>query len=376
MSVASLALVLALGADPGTIAIGVYGPLTGNAAAGGRSQLQGAQLAAEEINAAGGVLGKKLVLVEGDDEAKPEKGAQVVKDMLAKGVVALVGPVNTGVANATLGLANERKVPLLVSAATGNKVNELFVDSPDNYVFRVAASDLLQSSLIVREAIEARGYKRPAILCDDTPYGQQGKARLEAALERRGLKPVSVGVFKVNDKDMSAQVKAAKAAGADVLLSYGMGAEMAQVARSLEKAAWKAPIIGSWQLCSAAFLENAGPYGDGALMPQTFIESGAVARQAQFAEAFRKKHGVAHIAMGPAGAQGYDAVKLVAQAVAQAKSTDGAKVKAALENLEATYDGAIGLFTHPFTSNDHEGIKKPQVAWGMAKAGVVVPATR
>lgn len=66
----------------------------------------------------------------------------------------------------------------------------------------------------------------------------------------------------------------------------------------------------------------------------------------------------------------------VAQAVAQAKSTEGAKVKAALENLEATYDGAIGRFTRPFTSNDHEAIKKPQVAWGMAKGGVVVPATR
>ncbi|GEJ55734.1 ABC transporter substrate-binding protein [Anaeromyxobacter diazotrophicus] len=375
MSLAALALTLAAAAaDPGSIAVGVYGPLTGNAAAGGISQLQGARLAADEINAAGGVLGKKLVVVEGDDEANPEKGAQLVKGMIERGVAAVLGPVNTGVANASLALANQHKVPLIVAVATGNKVNELFVESPDNYVFRLAASDLTQSALVVREAVEVRGFKRPALFCDDTPYGQQGKARIEAALDKRGLKPVSVGIFKVNDRDMSRQVKEAKAAGADVILSYGMGAEMAQVARALEKAAWKAPIIGSWQLSSAAFLEGAGPYGEGTLMPQTFIEAGATGRGAQFAEAYRKKYGVAHIPMGPAGAQGYDAMKLVALAIAQAKSAQGPQVKAALENLQAPYDGAIGRFVRPFSSNDHEGIKKAQIGWGVAKGGQVVPA--
>src|SRR6185369_3717636 len=165
-------------------------------------------------------------LVDADDEARPEKGVQVVKDLLDKEhVVALVGPGNTGVANAVAALANERHVPLVVPSATGNKVNELFAETPANHVFRLAASDAVQSSMMVTEAFAARGRAKAAILADDSPYGAQGRARVEALIAKRGLSPAYVGTFKVGDRDMVPQVTAAKAAGADVVLLYALGAE-------------------------------------------------------------------------------------------------------------------------------------------------------
>ncbi|MFL5272955.1 MAG: ABC transporter substrate-binding protein [Anaeromyxobacteraceae bacterium] len=368
-----LALAAAAG-DGGPIAIGSCFPLSGGSAALGAALGNGAHLAAEEINAAGGVLGRKLALVDADDEARPEKGVQAVKDLLDREhVVALVGPGNTGVANALATLANERHVPLVVPSATGNKVNELFAEAPANYVFRLAASDAVQSSMMVTEAFAARGRSKAAILADDSPYGAQGRARVEALIAKRGLAPAYVGTFKVGDRDMIPQVTAAKAAGADVILLYALGAEAAAVARSLEKIGWRAEVIGTWNLSNPAFLEGAGLFGDGAVTPQTFVEAGASEpAQEQFVAGYRKRYGVAHVAMAPAAAQAYDAVHLLALAIAQARSTDAAKVKAALENLEATYEGATGSYFAPWRPDDHEAVTPANVVWGKVKGGAIV----
>jgi branched-chain amino acid transport system substrate-binding protein len=341
----------------------------------GISMRDGAQLAVDEVNAAGGVLGRPLALVAVDDEAKPDKGAQAVKDLVEKErVVALVGPGNTGVANASTQLANERHLPHVVSAATGNPVNELFAKSPDNYVFRLAASDAIQSEMLVTEAFVARGLKKVALLCDDSPYGTQGRARVEALVAKRGSALAYVGTFKVGDVDMTAQLAAAKAAGAEGLLLYALGAEDAMIARSLEKLGWRVPMIGTWQLCNPANLTRAGPYGEGATMPQTFIEVGASEpKQLAFVAAFRKRFGVEHVAMAPSAAQSYDAVHLLALAMKQAGTTDGPKVKAAMEALEGTYDGATGSYDAPWRPDDHEAVTQGNVVWGMVKNGAVVP---
>ncbi|HET9596294.1 MAG TPA: ABC transporter substrate-binding protein, partial [Anaeromyxobacteraceae bacterium] len=261
-----LALLAVTAAEP--IRIGFYAPLSGGSAPLGQALRNGARLAVEEVNAAGGVLGRPLALVERDDEARPEKGAAVVKELVdAERVVALVGPGNTGVANASTGLAQERKIPHLVPSATGNKVNELFAEFPQSYVFRLAASDAVQSQMMVTEAFAARGLTRVALLCDESPYGAQGRARVEALVARRGAALAYVGTFKVGDKDMSTQVAAARAAGSQAILLYALGAEAAAVARALEKLAWRVPVLGTWNLSNPGYLKDAGPYGEGALTP-------------------------------------------------------------------------------------------------------------
>ncbi len=371
----AVAALVAAAAGDDAIRIGAYGPLSGGSAAKGNAFKNGAHLAAEEINAAGGVLGRKIVLVDGDDEAKPEKCIQVVKSFVEKEhVVAIVGGANTSVCGASTQLTNERHVPHIFTAGTGNKVNELFAQFPQNYVFRIGASDTLQCEMMVTEAFAARGKTKAALLCDDAPLGVQGRARIEALIAKRGFKPAYVGTFKVGDADMTAQVKAARAAGAEVLLLVAQGAEAAAVARSLEKIGWKVPIIGTWNLSNPEFLERAGPYGEGAVAPQTFIEASATEPgELKFIEGYRKLTGKPHVDMGPAAAQAYDAVHFLALAIAQAGSTDGAKVKAALEDLKGTYDGATGSYFGPWRPDGHEVVSS-NVVLGVVKGGAMVRA--
>ncbi len=359
------------------IKIGVYGPFTGGSAGMGVSMRNGADMAAEEINKAGGILGQKVVLVERDDEAKNERGAQIMQEFLEKEkVVAVLGPINTGVADNSTRYANEKKVPVIINASAGAKVNEYFAPGADNYIFRLAASDILQTELIVREAIDIRKYKKPALICDDTNYGQGGCTKLKAALSKRNLNPVSVGKFKIKDTDMTAQVQEAKAAGADVLLVYGIGPELAALANSLDRIGWKVDMLGGWTISMEAFIKNAGKNGNGASAPLTFIEGDlSNPRQKAFVETYHVKYNQNPIAVAVAAAQGYDSLYLLKAAIEQAKSTDGAKIKDALENLRAPFNGITGTYGRPFSPTDHEAVTEQVVKMGVVSDGTVVPKT-
>lgn len=378
MSLLAAAALLLATAAAQPIKIGVYGPFTGGSAGMGLSMRNGVRLAAEEINAAGGVLGRSIELVEYDDEARNERAGQIMQALLGKDhVVAILGPINTGVADAALRYPNEKKVPELINVSAGAKVNELFSVYPENYVFRISAGDPIQSEMIVAEAIGKRRYRKPAVLCDDTNYGQNGRLKIEAALARRGVKPVHVAKFRIRDTDMTAQLQEARAAEADVLLVYGIGPELAAVANSMARIGWRVDIIGSWTLSMAAFIQNAGKNGEGAAMPQTFIEAGAsTPAQRRFLEAYWKKFDEKPIAVAVAAAQGYDSMQLMARAIAQAASTDGPKIKAALEDLHGTYVGVIGTFTRPFSRTDHEAVRAEHVTMGVVKGGLVTPPAR
>ena len=359
------------------IKIGVYGPFSGGSAPMGVSMRNGAKIAVEEINAAGGVLGKQITLVDRDDEAKNERGGQIMQELLDKeGVVAVLGPANTGVANASTQYTNQKKIPQIINIAAGAKVNEFFATNPENYIFRIAANDDIQSKVIVGQALK-RGAKKPALLCDDTNYGQNGREKMEAVLAAAGVKPVYVGKFKLKDSDMTAQLQEAKAAGADVILAYGIGPELAAVSNSMDRISWKVPMIGSWTLSMSNYTTNAGKNGNGTMMPQTFIESVATsAKQQAFLKAYKDKFNESPISSAVSAAQGYDSVYLLKLAIEQAQSTDGPKIKNALENLNATYEGLTGTYTKPFSTTDHEAVKEANVMLGMVQDGKIISSDK
>ena len=357
--------------DP--IKIGVYSPFTGGSSPMGLSMRDGVRLAAEEINAAGGVLGRKIQLVERDDQAVNERGAQMMQELISsEHVVAVLGPTNTGVAKASYRYPEQAKVPMLVNVSAGAPINELFKEFPDNYLFRIAASDDVQAEMIVKEAVDKEGLKKVAILADDTNYGQNGREKIEQSLDKRSTKAVYVGKFKIKDTDMTPQLQEARAAGAEALLVYGIGPELAQLANGMQKLGWKVPMIGGWTLSMSNFIDAATTNGDGALMPETFIQNSATSDMAKkFIAAYQAKFNVQRIPVAVAAAQGYDSLQLIARAIEQAKSTDGPKIKAALENLEHPYEGVIATFTKPFSATDHEAIKPDQVVMGVVKGGQV-----
>ena len=365
----------AFAADP--IKIGVDGPFTGGSSSMGVSMRDGVRLATEEINKAGGVLGRQIQLVERDDEAKNERGAQIAQELINKEkVVAVVGYINTGVGLASERFFQDAKIPVMNNVATGSVLTHQFDDQPENYVFRNAANDSIQAPMIAEEAVGKRGFKKVAILADSTNYGQLGRADLEKALALKGIKPVAVEKFNIKDVDMTAQLLKAKEAGAEVILTYGIGPELAQIANGMTKLGWKVPMIGSWTLSMANYIDNAGPGGEGARMPQTFIQEPTTPKRQSFIISYLKTFNPKNARMDSpvSAAQGYDSVYLLAAAIKQAGSTDGPKIKDALENLKAPVDGVVTTYNKPFSKGDHEAITANIPVFGEVKGTRVVYA--
>ncbi len=357
-----------------TIKIGVIGPFTGGSSSMGVSMRDGVRMAAKEINASGGILGKKIELVERDDEAKNERGVQIAQEFINKTqVVAAVGYINTGVALASQRFFQEAKIPVMNNVATGTLITKQFEKEPENYVFRNAAADAIQAPMIVDEAVTRRGFKKVAILADSTAYGDLGRKDLTAALAAKGITPVADEKFNIKDVDMTAQLLKAKEAGAEVILTYAIGPELAQIANGMSKLGWKKPIIGSWTLSMANFIDTAGKNGDGATMPQTFIQDASTAKRKEFIAAYLKefKPKKDRIDSPVSAAQGYDSIFLLAAAMKQAGTTDGPKVREALENLNAKVDGIVTVYNKPFSKTDHEAITSNIPVMGEVKAGRV-----
>ena len=378
-SMVAMMLSASLGFAADDIKIGVTGPYTGGSSSMGVSMREGVKIAIEEINKNGGVLGAKLVAVERDDEAKNERGVQIAEELINKEkVVATVGFINTGVALASQRLYEEAKIPVMNNVATGSIVTKQFLppEFPDNYIFRNSANDSIQAQMIVEEAITRRKFTKVAILADSTNYGQLGKDDLTKALAAKNITPVAVEKFNIKDVDMTAQLLKAKEAGAEVILTYGIGPELAQIANGMTKLGWKVPMIGSWTLSMSNFIDNAGPGGEGARMPETFIQEPNTQKRKAFIDAYLKnvkpKNG--RIESPVSAAQAYDSIYLLAAAIKQAGSTDGKKIKDALENLQDKVEGVVTVYNKPFNKDDHEAITLNIPVFGEVKGGKVVYA--
>jgi branched-chain amino acid transport system substrate-binding protein len=376
---ASLMLAAGLSFAADAIKLGVTGPYTGGSSSMGVSMRDGVKMAVSEINKAGGVLGRQFQIIERDDESKNERGVQIAQELINKEqVVATLGFINTGVALASQRFYQEAKIPVFNNVATGSVVTQQFKapEFPDNYIFRNAAHDSIQAPMIVEEAITRRGFKKVAILADSTNYGQLGREDLEKALAAKGVKAVAVEKFNIKDVDMTAQLLKAKEAGAEVVLTYGIGPELAQIANGMTKLGWKVPMIGSWTLSMANYIDNAGPGGEGARMPQTFIQEANTMKRKAFIENYLKtfKPKNNRIDSPVSAAQGYDSVYLLAAAIKQAGTTEGPKVREALENLQTKVEGVVTTYEKPFTHDDHEAITANIPVFGEVKGSRVVYA--
>jgi branched-chain amino acid transport system substrate-binding protein len=357
--------------------IGLSGPFTGGSYSLGAGIRDGAKLAGEEINAAGGIdVGgtKRLIqFIERDDQANNELGKKIAQELAAEQkVIATVGFANTGVALTSQFYYQMAGIPVMNCVATGTKVTKQFA-SP-NYIFRNSANDTLQSAMIAQEAVMRRGFKRVAIFADTTNYGQLGRADLEVALWVREAIPVNIEMFKIGETNMQPMLTRAKEAGAEVILTYGQGPELAQIANGMEKLGWKVPMIGSWTLSSGSYIDMAGANSEGTVMPETFIQAPTNPKIAAFISAYQKRFNVSRMPSPVSAAQCYDAVYLLAAAIEQAKSANGAKILEAMENLQKRVNGVVTTYDHPFSATNHEAISSNIPVMGIIKDGRVVPA--
>jgi branched-chain amino acid transport system substrate-binding protein len=175
---------------------------------------------------------------------------------------------------------------------------------------------------------------------------------------------------------MTAQLLKAKQAGAEIVLTYGIGPELAQIANGMEKIGWHVPIVGSWTLAMANFVDNAGKNGEGTRMPQTFIQDGDTPKRKAFIDAYLKAYNPQGGRMPSAvsAAQGYDSIYLLAAAIKQAGSTEGPKIAAALENLNEKIEGVVTTYNKPYSRTDHEAINFENTKFGEVRGGRVILA--
>jgi branched-chain amino acid transport system substrate-binding protein len=373
-----------------TLKIALTGPFSGGSAPMGTSARDGSKLAIAELNAAGGlpVGGKKLKIefIERDDEAKNERGAIIAQELAAMpDLSGVIGSVNTGVVMAGDKHLQDAGITKIICPAAGSASLTQWADKPGQpgpkelSIFRFAAHDGIQSAMVIEEAI-ARKYTKVALLHDATNYGVSGRDDMLDQIKKQGnkLQVVATEKFNIGDKDMSAQLLKAKALGAQAVLIWGIGPELAAVSNGMAKLGWKAPLIGGWTLSMSNYIDNAGANANGTLMPQTFIEEPINARAKSFIEAYHKAYGVTRIPSPVSAAQGYDAVLLFAAAVKQAGSTDTRKIKAALEDLKEPVDGVIARWQRPYSKwnpadfTTHEAFRREQTVMGMVKDGRVV----
>jgi len=365
-----IALAQAARSAPAPLKIGVIGPFTGPSSDFGVPMRNGIELAAEEINAAGGYLGRTLQLVIKDDQGNPDAGLKGSQELAAEGAIATIGFCNTGVAMKSLDVFQNAKVPLIVPCATGTPVTGKF-PGPTSYIFRTSAKDSIQAPFVVDDLVK-RGWTKVAIFADTTGYGEAGLKDVEAALASKNLKATHVARFPLGVKDLKESLTAARGAGANVVFSYTVGQENAVIANGRRELKWDVPQVGAWPLSFPFFIEGAPQAAEGSLMAQTFIAEPSNERRASFLSAYARKYNQ-KMAVPMAAAQGYDATYLLTYALFGIRNGkfDGPLVKAALENIPRVYYGVVATYERPFSAEDKDAITQNMLVMGKVKAGAV-----
>lgn len=314
----------------------------------------GFEAAIEDINKAGGIMGRKVVGVVRDDQGTPPKAIQNMTELLdSEKVQAVVGPANSGNALAWLHLPQQKKIPTIVPIATGTEITTRYADKAQNYLFRVSMVDREQVALLGAYAVKSSKDKKIAILADSTGYGQGGIKDATDILALHGVKPVAVEKYGPKDTDITSQLSKIRTAGADTVIVYGIADGTAQVLRSMEKINYMPTTLGTWGNLSSLLPKMAGEKLSEHLILAASTTEDTNAKTKALGERVRKNFPT--LTTFPCAAQSYDSVMLIAAAMKQANSTDGEKVAAALENLTKA-EGVIKTYEKPFSKTQHEGL--------------------
>lgn len=357
MSAMALGTLTACGSDSGgtsnkPIKVAVITTLSGGSAQLGLQSRDGARLAVKQINADGGIAGRKIELKEYDGQLQPEvvvraatRAASVDK------AVAIIGPHSTGEALALGPVSARLKIPFITpSAAT----TEVTVDQP--YAFRTTVVNREMAAAVVDFAL-AKGAKKPALLHDNGGFGTAFAKDLEAGLEKNGTKAVSSQEFPVNATDMTAQIQKIKQAGADSVLFGCSGGNDAGLAyRQMVDAGLKIPVYGS----SCVVQGDAVRVGGDAIkqLPGIFAVVGfdnTKSKAKKFIEEYNAEFGEAPTYEYSSAA--YDGVMMLAEALKKTKGEGGEKLKAALEEV-TDYDPVDGKdgATSGFAPDKHDAL--------------------
>jgi len=319
------------------IPIGEFASLTGGSASFGQSSHKGTELAVEEINAAGGVLGKKLKLITEDDQSQAGQPATIVRKLISQDkVVAILGEVASSKSLEAAPICQQNKIPMITPASTNPKVTEV-----GDYIFRICFIDPFQGTVMSKFA-RSKGWKKIAVLTDVKQDYSVGLAEFFVKdFTANGGEIVRDQKYSTGDKDFKPQLTSIKAAKPDAIFIPGYYAEVALIGKQARLLGIKVPLLGGDGWVGDSLLKVAGNSLDGSFFSCHFSADEQSPDTQNFVAKFKAKYGEIPDDMA---ALGYDSAMILADAIKRAGTTDSAKLRDAIAATK-DHDGITGNIT-------------------------------
>ncbi|MDR3588246.1 MAG: ABC transporter substrate-binding protein [Negativicutes bacterium] len=312
------------------IKIGALFELTGGQSAFGTSSLNGVSLALKEINAKGGLLGKKLVLVNGDNKSEPSEAANAITKLITQDkVVAVVGSTTSSNTIAASAVAMSNKVPLISPVATNPRVTVDDGGKVKDYVFRACFIDPFQGTVGANYASKSLKAKTAAIYVDNSSDYSKGLAKFfREAFTKAGGEIVAEEAYLQKDQDFKATLTKIKSTNPDVIYVPGYYEEVGKIIKQARELGVTVAFLGGDGWDSPKLPEIAGAD----VLNNTYFTSHYSPEDknpivATFVDKYKKDYGIVPDAYA---ALGYDTMMLLADAITRAGSTDADKIKDAL----------------------------------------------
>ncbi|MCZ0733839.1 ABC transporter substrate-binding protein [Phreatobacter sp. AB_2022a] len=347
----------------GDIKIGFNGDLSASPSAqSGRAAVVGIQAAMEDLQRQGGVLGRNFSLTIRDDLSQPPKSIQNMSDLIDnEKVVAVFGPTNSGNALAWRHIPNQKRIPVMGCIGSATDITKAMSAGTDNYMFRVGSVDRTQVVALMGYAKKSPNAKRIGFLTETTGYGQGGLKDLQEVAQAQGMNVVANEKFNVADTDMTSQLAKLKTAGVDTALVWAQGTPIGQLMRSMDKIGYFPVTLTSWAADNLSFINASGPaLAEKPIFLRTVSEDRTPRQQALFDRIRPKLDADSAFSFA---VHGYDCTLLLARAIQQAGSTEGPKVRAALENLDGSHEGYAKTYSKPFTTTNHDALGAADQRW-------------
>ncbi|KGR79789.1 ABC transporter substrate-binding protein [Ureibacillus manganicus] len=338
------------------IKIGANLELSGGVASFGQSILKGAELAVEEINAKGGIDGKKIELVTVDNKSEvSEATAATLKLMTQDKVHAMIGPATSGNMKATIQTATQNKIPVVTASGTaeGLTVNE--DGSINEYIFRTCFIDPFQGVVAANFATEF-GAKNVAIYADNSNDYAKGLAKsFKEQLEKNGGNIVAEQAYVANDVDFKSTLTLLKSSNPDFIFIPGYYQEVGLIVKQAREVGIDATLMGGEGWESPTLLELAGADAlNNTYYANAFSADDPAEIIQNFLKGYEEKFGEQPNGFG---ALGYDTVYYIADAIDRADSLDGEAIKNALASTK-DFEAVTGTFT---VDENHNPIKSATI---------------
>ncbi len=339
-------------ADSKEIVIGGHFELTGNVANYGKSTYNGVQMAIDEVNAKGGVLGKKIKLVQGDNKSEPAEAGNIATKLITKDkAVVLIGPATSGCVAASSPIATSNKVPLMAPVATAPMITVEKDGKVKPFIFRACFIDPFQGKVMATFADKSLHLKKVAILFDSSSDYSKGLSDVFAqTLEKSGGKIVGKEAFLAKDVDFKSSLTKLKATNPDALYVPAYYEEVSKIVKQAREVGLTCPILGSDGWDSPKLAEIAGA----AALNNTYFCSAYSAQDKDpnvqnFIKAYKEKY---KSEPDNFSIHGYDAALVVIEAIKRAGSTDGTKIAGEIAKMK-DFPVATGKFT---VDKDHNPV--------------------